>query len=794
MTDAQRADAWDAFNESGDADALTTRLQGMKIPDTVKADLWDLKASAKPAAAAPEQAGALSRFVGGAAEMLNPITAVQGIASAVMHPIDTAAGIYGAMEDQGRKADAAFARGDTLEGVLRTGAQFPILGPLAADIVDQGASGDIAGAAGKVTGLITGPGIYKGAMTGAARGAQAVRGATRGALTATPEVQAATRWALEQGIPVDAATASGNKVARAAKWSADSSVGGAVPGMQAQTARAEALERTGRGLAAKVSPTAQTAETAGEGIRGGVEGVIRSSAEQADASYGRVRAAERVAQPDDVPIRPRVGAKVAPEDAAMLSWMADDLDELRFERGGSTRAMRDDAYANARAGEQSGFVAAGRVAGSQVQHMLEAAGIGGSKAEQSARLRKALRTGTDEKALAVSKILREAWDGQKFDWDLVSDEAKLAAGVRRRDLVGRAPSIIPAEDTPFLSSIMPDMGGAAPAARTLEPMQFAVPLVQTKAALRPVYERLMRKKELTGSLMGDEGRAITALDALIGAEDFAPLSVVDAALGDLKAAARGAAMPELRSNGQGIAALAVQELEAAVQAKAKSVGVWDDLRAGRDATIAKWTAAETLDKLRAEPVQTFRLLTSGGDAAIDKLREVKRLAPAEMPKIGRAYLDGLLDTATAEGGFGREAKLWAEWQKLGPETKAVLYPDPALRSALDNFFLIGRKMAENPNPSGSALVGGLTAQGFMTLIDPVTSAATAIGGFTLSKLLNSPSTAKLLTQAMQTPKTATAAKGLAARLRVALRAVPGKSAALPAGAVLSQQSTAGAQR
>jgi hypothetical protein len=303
----------------------------------------------------------------------------------------------------------------------------------------------------------------------------------------------------------------------------------------------------------------------------------------------------------------------------------------------------------------------------------------------------------------------------------------------------------------------------------MEQQQLAVPLAPAKEALRPIFERLQRKKELTGNLMGDEGRAASALDALLSAPNNAPLSVVDAALGDLKAAARGAAMPELRSQGQGLAAQAVAELETLVQQRAKAAGVWDDLRAGRDATIAKWTAAETLDKLRTEPVQTFRLLTASGDAAVERLREVQRLAPGEVPKIGRAYVDGLIDTATAEGGFGREAKLWAEWSKLGDETKALLYPNKDLRTALDNFFLVGKKMAENPNPSGTALVAQVPGQAALMMLEPVSGVSLLIGGGVVSKLLNSPTTARLLTQGMQAPRTSAVARQLASRLKAAIR-------------------------
>src|SRR6266852_6957081 len=43
VDDKSRADAWDAFHGSQNEDELTQRLQNIKVPASVKADLWDAK-------------------------------------------------------------------------------------------------------------------------------------------------------------------------------------------------------------------------------------------------------------------------------------------------------------------------------------------------------------------------------------------------------------------------------------------------------------------------------------------------------------------------------------------------------------------------------------------------------------------------------------------------------------------------------------------------------------------------------------------------------------------------------
>lgn len=748
--------------------AIAARMGGGERKPARPEDFMD------PQPAAPE-GSALGRFASGAWEMLNPVTAVTGLASAAASPWETGKALIGAQLEQGGKAVDAFREGRYSEAAGHAGAAaLPVLGPIAANIGEGiAADGDIAGGLGRATGIAA---PILGARAAVSK-ANAVGAKTGAAVKAALDPGAATvdavRWALKQGVPVDAATATGNRVVRGAKAAADSSLGGAVTGSKAAKMRAASMAKLGRKLAKDADPSGMaTAETAGEGVRGSIEGIVRQRADEADAAYARVRDAERNALPDDVPVSRKVASKRTVDQGFIGHWLADDLNEMGYQAGGGSKRYYDEAGENWRPGDSDASrygigQGSARVAGTPTQEMFHAAGVSGSRAEIAGKVRKYLTGESNNPRVgALIDAMGEAWDGQRFDFQLLTDETLARTGLKRSQF--KSPVTMPAMEAPGASKFFGDEAEGLAASGT-EPMQFAVPLAGVKDALRPTFERLMRKRELTGQLMGDEGRAATALDALLSAGDHAPLSVVDAALGDLKAAARGAAMPELRTSGQGVAALAVKELEAAVQAKAQAVGVWGDLRAGRDATIAKWTAAETLDKLKAEPVGTFRALTQSGDAAIDKLREVKALAPGEMPRIGRAYLEGLMDMATAEGGFGRESKLWAEWAKLGDETKKAIYPDAELRTNLDRFFLVGKKMAENPNPSGSALVAQVPGQVALTFVNPAASGATVLTGAVLSKALNSPTVAKLLTQAMETPATAPAAKSLRARLAVALK-------------------------
>jgi len=285
----------------------------------------------------------------------------------------------------------------------------------------------------------------------------------------------------------------------------------------------------------------------------------------------------------------------------------------------------------------------------------------------------------------------------------------------------------------------------------------AVDLVSVKSVLKPALDRLLRKKELTGSLQGAEAHAATALDALVNGPDMAPLSAVDGALSQLKSMSRGAAMPELRSSGQGAAAFAVQKLSKAVDDAAASLGpeAVSALKEGRLATRQKYAAAEVLDALKAEPVRTANAAIAPSDAAVMHLRELQKFAPDSLPHVGKAVLSDLLTEATKDGGFTATQSLATKWQKLGPETKRLLFQDPAYIKDLDRFWALARKMGEQSNPSGSAHVGGLMAQGYL-LTDPVTLAAYQLTGAALAKALSSPTITRLLVEGVRVPLKATA--------------------------------------
>lgn len=296
-----------------------------------------------------------------------------------------------------------------------------------------------------------------------------------------------------------------------------------------------------------------------------------------------------------------------------------------------------------------------------------------------------------------------------------------------------------------------------------------VNLEPIQTALRPLYERL-KHRQTVAPLEGAEARALHLLDDLEQLGTDAPpttvrpsgmppsaslATVADAELilGRLKAFSRRLDQPELRTRAQGTARATINALQHEIDRTVAAVNpqALGALHQGRVATWAKYLAGEVLETLSDEPVRTFRGVVMPHDAALTHLRDLQRLAPQELPTIGRAYLEDLLTLATVEGQFGHGAGLFQKWQSLGPQTKAALFGE--VTKDLDQFFLVAKKIAENPNPSGSAFVVGIGAQGAILITNPGLGVTLQLSGYALAKALRAPRVVRLLTEGLRLPVT-----------------------------------------
>lgn len=322
-------------------------------------------------------------------------------------------------------------------------------------------------------------------------------------------------------------------------------------------------------------------------------------------------------------------------------------------------------------------------------------------------------------------------------------------------------------------------GGVRAPATSAKPftnVPLAVDVAAAKQSLTPLFDQLSRERDLVGVIQGGKARTLVALDSLMKGPDVVPLSVADAALSGLKSMARTKDLQTLRTPGQGAAAAAVKALEQEVTATATAAGpdAIGALQKGRLATVGKYETAAVRETLSSEPGQIYRQLTTGRDVNLNRLRAVAQQTPREIPKIARAYLEDQFDLATREGSFAHADKLYADWRKLGAETKTVLFKDPALVQDLDNFFLLAKRIGQNPNPSGTASV--LTS-GRLTLAELVA----VIPSWGLAKMLYTQRGVHALTAGLKiTATTSPVARSLAVAQIVRAAREAGVPVAVPA--------------
>jgi hypothetical protein len=783
VNDRVRADAWDAFHNAADQDDFAERLRGLSMSNDVKADLWDLKAGGHGRPVSSEdftdstqpEGSAVGRFFSNAGEMLNPVTMVKGLYGAVRHPIDTGTALVGAQIDQARKAKTAFGEGRYSEAVGHGGAAvLPLLGPAAAAAGEQMGTGDVAGGLGKGVGLLAPVAI-----------GAAVPKRLSTPVIVKPNAAAADALALAErsGVPLDAATATGNRFVKAIQHVSDRSLAGSLVAEKATEAQRAGLATLGEQLAAKAHPRAVAAGEAGSAAQKGVGGVVSTQRGLANDAYGRLRAME--SDPANMATFEPAPPTVNPD----APWF--------FTKKGkpTVEDVFPEALKDARSNGYTGTVG-------DLREKFDA------RVQQARGLKEAVAEGDEYSHAALLKKIRDEGGLRPYDTQLTqgAPSQKLRGehiasqqananyygknaiyrndGLETSDMLQRL-----SEDPKWGAIIMPDTdltdlihrgalkkelppgnlehhlrgSGVYPGAQwwregeAAQHVPMAVDLSEVKASIRPIAERLAAKKDVVGSLMGKEGTAAARLDAILSGPDVAPLSVADSALSDLKSIAR-TNHPDLRNVGQGIAAKAVGGLHKAVSEAAERAGpdAVSALAEGRQATIAKYAAADVLKRLEGaqrtkSPVTAFRGMTQAGDTGFEHLRDVVKQVPETKPMIARAVLDGLIEHPTAGA-----AKTWADWQKLGPETKRLLYTPEHVRD-LDAFFKLRKMMAENPNPSGTAHTILSYMQGGLMFAEPVSGTLTQLGTGALSTLLHSPTGVRLLTKGMRLPAKNTAA-------------------------------------
>lgn len=301
--------------------------------------------------------------------------------------------------------------------------------------------------------------------------------------------------------------------------------------------------------------------------------------------------------------------------------------------------------------------------------------------------------------------------------------------------------------------------------------------------MRPLKAAFKDQLESMGRWLSPADRNASAgyraLESIVEGPDFLAASEAEKGLGGLKELARTTGEnPDLRDVNSAIGARSSQLLQESIdQAVLRARGgaeALPELQAGRQFHAEKMDLWQNVaKKLRDEPVQAFNQMTWDHDSGLQFLERVAQEAPQDMPKLGRAWIESTLKKATSAGDFRRTDSLWRDWDNLGDGTKKILFPNPGLRSELDNFFLLAKKGGEQVNPSGSALVGSLIAGGAYLLKNPISGLVLNIPAGAVASMLHSPAGIRALMNGLKIPLANKGAANAAAARILELAQQPG---------------------
>jgi hypothetical protein len=314
---------------------------------------------------------------------------------------------------------------------------------------------------------------------------------------------------------------------------------------------------------------------------------------------------------------------------------------------------------------------------------------------------------------------------------------------------------------PKQSSIV-DVNGNPIMTPTTQTFETPISLNPIRSGLSDVYEELNRSLP---DARKASSPAFTSLKNLMdnpnpymNAMDF------DKTLSALKSITRDGNNPLLSNRSQGLAKLMIKQGEGEMQnaLSAADPGLPAKLRAARTVAKTYYDTADFINDMHSEPAQLYSNLVTGGDRVINTLQELNKVAPAQLKTVGRTFLDHMVDKATAEGGFQRGAGVLQDWNRLGPQTKNLIY-GPQLTTELDKFFLAAKKIVQSQNPSGSAhMIAALKGAGIagaalteMFTGHPLAGIGTAAVGFgapnIAARMLFTPGGVRLLTKVLSVP-------------------------------------------
>lgn len=313
---------------------------------------------------------------------------------------------------------------------------------------------------------------------------------------------------------------------------------------------------------------------------------------------------------------------------------------------------------------------------------------------------------------------------------------------------------------------------------------------EAQAAFAPVLERMARTYPSTQQL---SSKAFQAVKNIVEGDQYAPLQAVLDDLSAIGERARPSGKAGSRNAREGALAFAYRKLSSAVENALDGIGpdaaeARKMLEARNASTTTKWQVEEELAMLgQPRPRGRTKLteirgataanrLLQPGDANLELLQQVQQRTPAEPANLGRAWLEDRLRKSFSHGDLTGTRKMLDDWDALGDQTKAIIFPDRGVRGRINDYMLAMKKWSESPNASGTGAIN-VTANILRGAIGAATGTAAAgvtpglgpllgyqVGLSAASLALHSPMLARIFTRDLTAPLRAIAQTGTAGTL------------------------------
>ncbi len=270
-------------------------------------------------------------------------------------------------------------------------------------------------------------------------------------------------------------------------------------------------------------------------------------------------------------------------------------------------------------------------------------------------------------------------------------------------------------------------------------------MTAVKNAARPMLDQLRTEMRVTNTQVSP---VTSMLEDIVNGPDIVSLKTAKDNISALQKLSRNEAR-SMYTKTQAMTGQLVTPFRNAIEQAAQDISpeAWQALQDGNQATVNKYDLAKAIpdsylkkDVPPADLAQLHDLLTKNEDAQFPALQKVHTHAPDAIPGIARATIEDVFRGVTEGGGVSKVQSAINKWNKLGPQTKDLLFGSDTTQE-ISNLLQYAKQAVSEANSSGTAPTAAIAGLSAMMFHNPVAAIATMAGARQLAKGIFNPETA-----------------------------------------------------